>query len=99
LTEQINNLTLAISTITSAKETIKPEANAKYPPLTDPIEKRIAHVEAEMKKDGQRTNYAAHVYVLNCLLHVRALLNERMFKAKYLETIKDAQQAGAAPFY
>jgi hypothetical protein len=50
-------------------------------------------------KDEELTTYAAHAYVLNCLLHVQTILNERKFRAIYMETIKAAQKAGAAPFY
>ena len=99
LEEQINKLTSAISTITTAKNAIKREENADYP-LNDPsIPNKITHVKAEMDKDVQRTDYAAHVYVLNCLLHVKTLLEERKFKAIYMETINAAQEAGADPFY
>ena len=99
LKKQIEDLTLAIDTITKAKNRINREKNAEYP-LNDPIIlNKIAHVKAEMEKDVQRTDYAAHVYVLNCLLHVKTLLEERKFKAIYMETIKAAQEAGAEPFY
>jgi hypothetical protein len=50
-------------------------------------------------KDEALTTYAAHAYVLNCLLHVQTILNERKFRAIYMETIKAAQKAGAEPFY
>ena len=99
LKEQIEELTSAIDAITKAKNAIQREDNVQYP-LNDPsIPNKIAHVKAEMKKDIQRTDYAAHVYVLNCLLHVKTLLEERKFKATYMETIKAAQEAGAEPFY
>lgn len=98
LKKQIEELTSAINKITTAKNAIKREDNAQYT-LTAPFESKIRHVKAEMQKDGQRTNYAAHVYVLNCLLHVKTLLEERKFKATYMETIKAAQEAGAATFY
>ena len=98
LNKQISDLVAAINAITKAKNGIKREDNAQYP-LTESIINKIEHVKGEMKKDVQRTDYAAHVYVLNCLLHVQALLEERRFKATYMETIKAAQKAGAAPFY
>jgi hypothetical protein len=94
---QIKELELAIDAIT-AKKTILLKANGEYP-WKGSIQNRITHVKKEMENDGQRTNYAAHAYVLNCLLHVQALLNERIFKATYLETIEAARKAGAALFY
>jgi hypothetical protein len=99
LKDQISKLTSAIGAITNAKNGINRDSYAAYPLEQSDIQKKINHVKNEMKKDGHHTNYAAHAYVLNCLLHVRALLNERMFKATYLQTIAAAQKAGVAPFY
>lgn len=80
-------------------------------PPVDKLSKQMKQLEAAIQtitsqtkpdnnsKDETLTMYAAHAYVLNCLLHVQTLLNERKFRAVYMETIKATQTAGAAPFY
>ncbi len=98
LKAQITQLDTAIDAIRKGATGTKPEASVKYT-KSDNITAKINHVQAEIEKDSKRTRYAAHAYVLNCLLHIRTLLKERVFKATYMETIKAAKDANVAPFY
>lgn len=65
--------------------------------LADPV--TIESVKQAMAEDAKLTEYAAYVYVSNCLVHMIALLKANRFKVIYIETIKEAQEAGAAPFH